>query len=130
VRSDRFRYPAGITDKAAYDAQTYLEAGTEEAMAAARRIDRRERKKEIMKKLKDLAGLGVGHQFILGWKERQAAAAEADLFLIRCAALGFTRHETAAAVLKAHELYPAFTVEQIKAYVWERMTDGTLTPVK
>jgi hypothetical protein len=37
--TDEFQYPPGITDKAAYDAQTYLEGGTEEAMAAAARMD-------------------------------------------------------------------------------------------
>lgn len=34
-----FQYPPGITDKASYDAQTFLEGGTEEAMAAAARMD-------------------------------------------------------------------------------------------
>lgn len=36
-----FEYPPGIQDLDGYDAQTYLEGGTKEALAAAERLDRR-----------------------------------------------------------------------------------------
>lgn len=35
-----FQYPPGV-DRDQYDLQTYLEAGTEEAMAVGRRLDER-----------------------------------------------------------------------------------------
>jgi len=85
--SDQSEYPPGVEDRDGYDAMTYLEGGTEEAMAAAARMDLRAAARAV-----DPSGL-VGRTVRMNafCSRETKRGAELDLYAQYGAALGFSR---------------------------------------
>lgn len=119
-----FDYPPGV-DPDGYDAQTYLEGGTEEAMAAAARMDARQAVRFSRFHMLFLAGLPTG----CGEQARRMAAV-AEQFCGSCTALGIPRAQAAVELERTVREFPGAPMERVYEITTDRLAGGSVIPLE